>query len=169
MIHQINMTFNPEEDRIVFKLNTVGKEEFRFYFTRRYVKLLWPILLRMAESEYKIRNPETGHLARAVMPFERENALTAANFKTHYSSDIKSYPLGEDIILLSGIRVRNENILCLLPSRGKGIEIKMDSRMLHSFMELLRQTARAAQWDLDQLLGTAQKAGKKAVAEHTIH
>ena len=151
-IHQLNMQYNTEQDRIIFRISTVSKEELRFFFTRRFVKLLWPILLDLIERDYKVREPEKSHIAGIMLPFEHDKMVSNANFAKEYSQDIQDYPLGDEIILLSQIKIKQAsggNILCLLPQKGRGVELNMNEKLLHSFCKLLQDNIKKAGWDLE--------------------
>jgi len=34
-LHQINLGYSPEEDRLLLRINTTGKTEYRLWMTRR--------------------------------------------------------------------------------------------------------------------------------------
>ncbi len=163
-IHQFNLQFSPEQDRIVFRINTINKEEFRFYLTRRYVKLLWPVLMRLLENDYKRREPDKSHMSEVMLEFEQEKVVSKADFKQEYAEDIKTHPLGEETILLSQIKVKpipNGEVLCMLPSDGKGIEFQVNNKFLHTFCKMLRDMAAKAEWDLDSLFQDGPKPQSK--------
>lgn len=172
-IHQFTLQFHPEQDRLVFRMNTVEKEEFRFYFTRRFVKLLWPVLLQMMEDDYKSRRPETvSPMTGAILEFEHEKVISQADFKQRYAEDTEKYPLGKDPVLLGQIRVKkigNASVLCLLPSQGQGVEFHAGSGFLHTFCKLLHDTVAKADWDMRLHLpgeipqGVKPKAGQARV------
>lgn len=150
-IRQFNLQFNPEEDRLIFRLNTVNMEEFRFFFTRRFVKLLWPVLQQLLDNDLKRREPEQTHAAKEILAFEREKVVSQANFKQKYSEEVNQFPLGEDIILLTKIQVKQSprgDILCLHPSSGGGIEFMVNNAFLHPFCKLLEDAVNKAQWEL---------------------
>ncbi|MEO5334425.1 MAG: hypothetical protein H7839_20615, partial [Magnetococcus sp. YQC-5] len=48
-LHQIQMAFSQEEDRLQLRIST-GTHEVRFWLTRRFVKLAWPILQQAIED-----------------------------------------------------------------------------------------------------------------------
>ncbi|OQX04576.1 MAG: hypothetical protein BWK80_53460 [Desulfobacteraceae bacterium IS3] len=151
-IYQFNLQFSPEEDRIVFKLNTFNKEEFRFYLTRRFVKVLWPVLQQLMSNDLRRREPEKSHVAQAVLEFEHEKVLSQTNFTQKYSEEVTTYPLGEELILLFGIRVKQApqgDILCLHNSAGKGIEFMVNNAFLHPFCKLLAENLIRAEWELN--------------------
>jgi hypothetical protein len=152
-IHQFNMQFNPEEDRILFKLNTIHKQEFRFLLTRRFVKLLWPVLLQLLANDLKRREPQVAqHVAKQVLEFEREQVISNADFSQKYAEEVaKTFPLGEEFILLTRIQVKQVpqgDILCLHPTQGQGIEFMVNNAFLHPFCKLLEDSVARAQWEL---------------------
>lgn len=151
-IHQFNMQFHPEQDRIIFRLNTTGHEEFRFYMTRRFVKLLWPVLMQLLEKDYKRREPERSHLANVILPFEHQEVVSKADFNQPFAEQSMAFPLGEEAVLLSRIQVKQGpqgDILCLLPTDGRGIEFGMTPQFIHTFCKLLHDVVSRAEWDMD--------------------
>ena len=150
-IHQFSMIYSPLEDRIVFRLNTLEKEEFKFFLTRRYVKLLWPLLMKMLENDIIQREPEHQHFAGEMLNFEHENIISRSDFGRKYEESSEQFPLGTETILLARIQVKKgpqSDILCLLPEKGKGIELGVNQTFLHTFCKLLKDTVKKADWDL---------------------
>ncbi len=169
-IHQFNLQYNPEQDRIMFRVSTVKREEFRFYLTRRYVKVLWPVLQKVLDTEFKKREPEKAHVASDMVRFEHENIVSRADFKQQYDDRMETHPLGEDYILLARIQVKQGpvNMLCLHPAKGMGIEFHASNMFLHAFCKLLVDTVRKADWDMEHLFGGAQPAVAMNVPK-TLH
>ncbi len=154
-IHQMQMSFVPMEDRILFRMSTANKEEFRLWLTRRYVKLLWQVLqdmLNRATLEHIA--PTANPLAReAIKSFEHQRAIANTNFSSQYEEalDMKR-PLGATPVLVSRIRVHNTEdsgpVLSMHPEDGHGIEIVMNEQLLHSFIGLLVKTLTTTDWNL---------------------
>ena len=167
------MEFLPEEDRIILRLNTVQREAFRFFVTRRYVRVLWPVLHRLLEADFKRREPDKGHVAGDVLDFERQRAMSGANFGKAYAEDEMRFPLGEAVRLLTGVRVKEGpkggNILCLVTAGGKALEFGVNSQFLHTFGELLKATVRKAGWDLDGLFGRPNVQPSRPPGPRVLH
>ena len=49
-VHQIQLKYDAREDRSLLRISTLDKCEYQFWMTRRFTKLLWPVLVRMLES-----------------------------------------------------------------------------------------------------------------------
>lgn len=151
-VHQLNITYLPEEDRMHFKINTMDQEEFGFLFTRRFVKMLLPVFVKKFEEELTKAVVDTPQSKKAIMEFEHESAVSQTNFTKDYHK-AKHYPLGEAPMLVHAFQMKpgpnNAIILCFIPKDKKGIEIGLDPKTLHSFYQLLTQTVKAAEWNLE--------------------
>lgn len=150
-LHQFNLQYSPEEDRLRLRLNTTSKEEFRFLLTRRFVRLLWPVLQKLLQRDYQQREPALSYVADHMVAMEKDSVISQANFKESYQDAVERFPLGEEYLLLSRIQVKNvasKNILCLLPTSGQGIEIPANNRFLHAFCKLLKDGVAKADWNL---------------------
>jgi hypothetical protein len=152
-LHQMQLTFAPEEDRLLFRVNTTGRTrmEFRFWFTRRYVRLLWQALMSMLERRQP-REVAADEIAKTqAIATEHQQAVAQADFQTQYQESAV-FPLGEQPILVSRVSLKEnaqgEQILCLHPTAGQGLEIGLNNQILHSFCKLLADSVRQADWDL---------------------
>jgi hypothetical protein len=61
-LHQLKVDYNAEQDRLLMQIAASDAVELRMWLTRRFVKLLWPLLVKLAEeASPRIRtqaNPE---------------------------------------------------------------------------------------------------------------
>ncbi|MBL8385663.1 MAG: hypothetical protein JNM90_21440 [Burkholderiales bacterium] len=154
-IHQMQVVFDAAEDRLRMRLSTTSGEEFRVFLTRRFVRLLWPELQRTVDRAAAARHPGPA-ARREIVSFEREKALTETDFKTPFQESgqaaPRQFPLGEVPFLATRAQVRIERPgtyrLTLDPQSGRGIELGLDDRLMHSLARLIESAARAAQWDL---------------------
>jgi hypothetical protein len=156
-VHQIQLRYDAQEDRSLLRINTLDKREYTFWMTRRFTKLLWPVLVRMlGATDSVVRQPDPAAKS-AVLSFEHEKAVSSSDFATEYREDAHEAPLGTSPLLLAKIEVKpeapNGPRLGLLPMEGQGLELVMDDKLLHSICTLISQAARSADWDLDFTLG----------------
>lgn len=164
-IHQMQVTFDAAEDRLRMRLSTTSGQEFRLFLTRRFVRLLWPELQTTVEKAAAVKSPAPV-ARREIVSFEREKALAETDFKTPFQespSEVpRSFPLGEAPFLATRAQVRIERPgayrLTLDPQAGRGIELGLDDRLMHSLARLIESAARAAQWDLPFLAPAAEPA-----------
>ena len=151
-LHQIQIRYAPQEDRILLRIKTADRLEFRFWLTRRYVKLLWPMMLKMLSNDQRVRLQADAESRRAVLAFQHEKAVSQSDFSTAFKEDAETLPLGESPVLLAKIQLKQQksggNVLCMHPRSGKGVELAMDETLLHSFSKLLAEAVSTSGWDI---------------------
>lgn len=157
-IHQMQVMFSPEEDRLQLRINTQSRTEFRFWLTRRFVKRFWPGLRRAMEVNVgAVETQETSQEARsAMLDFMHQHAVSQTNFSTQFQEHPAETPLGSKPILITRARLepreRGSYMVSLHPQESHGIEVAMDANLLHSFCKLLMDAVSKADWDLPPLL-----------------
>lgn len=152
-VHQIQLQYHAREDRGLLRINTLDRCEYCFWVTRRFTKLLWPILVRMLESTETVAHQADPATKSAVLSFEHEKAVSSSDFTTEYREGAEKAPLGKSPLLLAKIEVRPDSgrgpRLALLPAEGRGLELVMDDKLLHAMCTMIAKTVRSAEWDLD--------------------
>ena len=158
-LHQIQFRYDPHEDRILLRLTTTTRHEFRFWVTRRYTKLLWAGLTGSAARGAAV----TPALREAVLAIEQEAAIARADFKTEFNEAAISKPLGDTPVLLARLKCTRQDegitLLALHPIQGQGIEIRLDQTLLHSMLKLLAEATQSAEWDLNTSIAQSAPTG----------
>jgi hypothetical protein len=165
-LKQMQIVFVPVEDRLMFRVNTSNRQEFRFWMTRRYVGILWKAVLDMLRKRHVAEKPpevaeKEAPLEAAILSMEHQKAVEKADFKTEYQES--SYlPLGESPTLLAKVAVKvspdqEVPLLCMHPEKGEGIEIALNDQILHSMCRLLSDCAKQADWELKLDFGEAEQ------------
>jgi hypothetical protein len=155
-LHQIHLQYDAHQDRARLHLRTNDSVEFRFWLTRRYVKILWAVLLKMVEADAQLVAPDNPAAREAVVAFRHEQAVQKLDFKTEYEKGEVARPLGDTPVLLAkvqhkqrvGADTTSSNTLVLAPLKGQGIEVNLDTSMVHSLCKLLVGVSEKAQWGL---------------------
>lgn len=156
-LHQIQLRYDAQEDRGLLRISTLDKCEYQFWITRRFAKMLWPILVRMLESTSNVVHQVDETAKSAVLSFEHQKATSRTDFTTKYRDDATRAPLGESPLLLAKVEVKSgpgrPPQLGLHPMEGSGVELAMDDKLLHSLCTLLSKTAKSADWNLELSVG----------------
>ena len=156
-VHQIQLRYDAREDRSLLRISTLDKCEYQFWMTRRFTKLLWPVLVRMLESTGNVAHQQDQAAKLAMLSFDHEKATSSSDFTTKYHDDATRTPLGKSPLLLAKAQVKPDSAnvprLGLHPLEGPGLEIAMDDKLLHSFCTLEAKAAHSADWDLDLSMG----------------
>ncbi|HLS86429.1 MAG TPA: hypothetical protein VK043_09055 [Burkholderiales bacterium] len=169
-LHQLKVDYEAEEDRLLMLVATSDGIEVRLWLTRRFVKLLWPLLVKLAEdASPRIRTQANPEARKALLGLEHEHAVSKADFSKPYDAASHATPLGEKPLLLARIQTgRDRNgqpVVALHPSEGQGITLTFDSVLLHSLCRLLQSAVRKSDWDMElKLPGADASAGSERPA-----
>jgi hypothetical protein len=152
-LHQIKIDFNAEHDRLLMCISTSDRQEVLLWLTRRCVKLLWPLFIKMVEMNERVQLQGASADAKAaLLGMEHEKAVQKADFSKPYEEAGRERPLGAEPLLVARMQTRRDasgaNILTLLPLQGQGINLALDDRLLHSCCKLLQNAVARAEWDL---------------------
>lgn len=141
------------EDRLLLRMNTADAAGFQFWLTRRYVKLLWPVLLSMLETNEQVSVQQTEQAKKEVLSFQHQEATQKMDYAQQYKEEADTQPLGVEPVLLSKIAVKNladgKQMLCMNPEQGQGIELTLNETLLHSICKLLQDTVAKSEWEMD--------------------
>lgn len=172
-LEQIRIDFVAEHDRLLMRLGSGERSEVLLWLTRRCVKLLWPLLIKMAESVPHIAQQAAPEARQALLGMERERALSQANFSKPYAEAGRERPLGAEPIVVARINTgRNEagkHVIVLLPHNGQGVTLQVDDILLHGLCKLLQDVVVKAEWDMVLALPTGATTGSAAAAPRVLN
>lgn len=150
-LQQFSASYVSEQDRLLLRIRSSDDAEFRFWITRRYLALLWPMLMKMADAFSGRKAPGDPLTRNALAELAHGEAVGKADFGSAYQ-DGSLFPLGEEPILLARITVKpmagDTQTLSLLPQQGQGINLNLDEKLVHVLARLLQQGAATAEWGL---------------------
>ncbi len=166
-LNQIQCRYVPLEDRVLLRINSSDHSEFRFWLTRRYVRLLWPVLSQLLQGDPQISQAQDARARQAILAFQHESALSQSSFSQTFREEQAKFPLGETPVLLSRIQTRTttqgQSVLCLHPEQGQGIELNMSRTLLHALTRLLTDAVQKAGWELEASMPAAPAAPAEQV------
>jgi hypothetical protein len=159
-IHQLQVTYQVEEDRVLIKLNTTAGSEFRLSLTRRMVKNLFPHILRvskqMGAATIQGTNPQI-KTNNALEQIKKQELLQLGDFKTPFSNQVSNFPIGEQPLLVTTAHLTHhangslqigfeDNVTDKNGSRG--FQVTLDEPLLFGFMHLLESAIQQADWEI---------------------
>jgi len=169
-IHQIQIGTNEQEDRLLMRLSTTDGSEFRFWLTRRFVKLLWDLLLKMVAWDKAVQQQFDESMRRTVLEIQHEGYARQGDYSKGFEEAPRQFPLGDaPVLLCSGKGVRRADglyVLSLYPAQGQGLDMTLDTRLLHILGKLLRDAVTRADWSLE--LALSQPAPEGAPPETAV-
>lgn len=156
-IHQIQIRHDETEDRLLLRLSTTDNCEFRFWLTRRFTKRLWGMLVQMLEWDRAVKQQVIPETRRTVLEIQHEGYSRQANYAKKFEEPAQEaqrrMPLGEAPVLLAKAKGKKGDngiqMLGLHPLQGQGIDITLDTKLLHIFTRLLREQVAKTDWDVN--------------------
>ena len=142
--------------------------------TRRFVKLLWPLLVQLAEDlSPRIKAQANPEARKALLSLEHEQAVARADFSKPYEAEPVATPLGAEPLLLARIQTGRDPaglpVLALHPSVGNGLTLSFDAVLLHSVCRLIQSAVKKTDWDIDLKLPGAEAQAQETAAPRTIN
>lgn len=150
-LHQMNLSFDAYQDRLLLRVSTTEQTEYRFWLTRRMVKRLWPGLVQLTQSTEPVRRQTAPAARHAMLEFQREQALSEAKFGDPYPAEALRPAVPGEPMLVGNVKLRSEaggHVLVLLPREGEGVTLRLETRLLHALMKLLQDMVARLEWDL---------------------
>lgn len=155
-IYQMRVEFDAPEDRLLMSIISKDGTEFRMLFTRRFVRLLWPNLLKLAESTPEAAAQQSEAARESIVRFQHETAVASTKFTSRYDKDkVVSQYFGEEAVLITEGRIKRTddpkgpNQVMFTAKDGRPVTMAIDDVLLHSMVRLIRNAAGKAGWDLD--------------------
>lgn len=162
-LHQLQVKYIPEEDRMILRINTSKDELLEYYITRRYLKILWTPLgqVLLGDPNFKAYDSES---KKAVFAFEHEkkmlSGITSKPFVEKKKEVKKVEPptlatVPEDkpqFLLFTMAQVLtladSSQALKLCDQQGRGLTLDCNTPALHFLYRLLLSTEPTTGWDL---------------------
>jgi len=159
-LHQMTMSFSPEDDRLLFRVSTTDRTEYRLWFTRRFVRVLWGALMSVLEKEPDLKRALEPKAKRAVMAMQHHEAVDAADFSKQHDEDGFRDLTGSDgpALVVGGsvnpIEGGGANLVMKTLS-GAEYTFALNTNLVHALCRLLIETTLKAEWDLGLAVGDA--------------
>lgn len=152
-IRQVQARYDETHDRVLLRFSTADNAEFRFWFTRRFVRRLWNLLLKALEQDDPVRRQLDTEARKAVLAMRHEGFVQKSNFTRPFEEKTYAHPLGEEPIVVARAdyrpgRTSGSFTLTLRPQHGQGVDLALNASLLHSICKLLIDAVARSDWDL---------------------
>jgi hypothetical protein len=164
-ISQMQMLYVPEEDRILFRVNSADNKQFRLWLTRRYTLLFLKALNGHMASDPDVSIQATPEAKAAIQSFKQEQAMESANFQDQFKEEVAELPLGDEVPLAYRLNYRIEAEILHLgiePKAGQGINLAINRDINASLCQLIKTAAHKAEWQLVDA-GDGYEGGSKVI------
>ena len=180
-IHQLNLQYDPDQDRLIARINTTTGLEIRLWLTRRLTVGFLPLMRRLTDEQIAradVLASAAGSASGVSDPkvreflneFKKDAALQQSDFKTPFKESAEGAATGDDPMLVSDITVTplaNAHLQVKFSAKVPGaaqkreVQIDLDERLMHGFLHLLEKSFVNSQWGL----ATAAPAGPDEAAD----
>lgn len=157
-IHQLSVSHDDRQDRLLLRLNTQDAQEFRFWLTRRMAFRLLPA---MDQSLVRLEAVQPGVAAadpnaqQILTDIKRDAFLQTADFATPFVAQAQQLPLGPEPMLVTDAQLSlqpNGSLQVVFQQKtGDAIQschLNLRSPLVHGLIHLVRQTMAKADWGL---------------------
>jgi hypothetical protein len=137
------------------------------------------MLVQMLEWDRAVKQQLDAQTRNTVLDLQNEAYAREADYTKGFEEPgegaPRRLPLGEAPVLLGKAEGRKRDdgvqMLSLHPLRGTGIDITLDTRLLHIFTRLLREQVATTDWDIDLALypATADAAPAQETRPRTLN
>jgi len=161
-LYQMTAEYVSVHDRIVFRVSTQKRVEYRLWLTRRLVKDLWGVAVKAFELEPEVaQQAHQPGVKKAVMSMKHQEAVQSGDFsRKHDTRTVKPPEIEQKQPLLAISAEINQTDtettrLTFHTAERKDVSLNLTSKMLHAVCHLLQQASDNAGWDLKLSVGDA--------------
>lgn len=151
-INQVNFSYSPAEDRLLFRFNTLNKTEFRMWLTRAMSIKLLGQLQQIVKVSLLREQPGLAAVAmETVGEFRREAVLAKADYVQSFSSAAEIFPLGVQPILVTDVVMDASKPVSVVTFRlaaGQEVNLSLNQDLGIAISKLLSDVAEGSDWSL---------------------
>lgn len=163
-IHQMSVSYLPEQDRMLLRIRASSGEETRMWLTRRLMAGLWPVLSRVL-TDHLLKLEAAGsslagadpQLRQMLADFRKEEFLQHADFDTPYQEAATLAAAGEEPLLVTDVEVTplaqgplrlrfRERPATAGDRPARSAQLEMEPKVMQGLMHLLEQALVQSQW-----------------------
>lgn len=159
-IHQLQLTYSTQEDRLILRINSKENEEIRLFLTRRMLVSFWDILTQAVNHSISqktfddIKNPainSTPEVQKMKQQVQHQDIVDKSDYKTPFNEGNK-FPIGESPALIEKITINTlENTtttLIFYSNNGQNINLNLNQQLLHNLSDLIIKVIPSTDWNI---------------------
>lgn len=169
-LHQLQVSFQPEEDRILFRVSFRKDDEplqqIRAWLTRRLVKRLWPGLLEAMKKQVALDQPMAAHASTEIVSMQHQASLNEirarGDFNVPFSEATDVYPQSETPVIITSVNIQlaaHESArITFVASEKMNFDVCFTKVEFHGFCTVLQDCMKGAEWDIGPALEMPKEA-----------
>lgn len=149
-IQQINIAYNPLEDRLLLKIGFSDEVELAVWLTRRLVKGLWQLLQADEMTALGVSMTDSANAAHIQQVSEKPDAMKKLDFTSEYKPRLN---INQGDILLAKdchiLKSASQQIsLELVCSNGQTIKLMLTHDLIVALTNMLQLVSKETAWEL---------------------
>jgi hypothetical protein len=151
-LHQMTVSFSPQEDRLLLRFGTTSHIEYRLWLTRRLVTELWKGLVKAVENTPDVKVQSEPRVRQAILSMRHQEAVKGGDFSQKPDPVAQPHPLSEKPMLVVGIKSapapQGKTALSFQVEGQKDIGLVLDDKIIHALCHLIVTGVSNAKWGL---------------------
>lgn len=145
-IQQINISYNPVEDRLLLKIGFSDDAELAIWLTRRLARGMWQLLQRN-EGAQGVSGPAAAPSAGSTgRPVVAKKLDFASEYKPRTTINQHEILLAKDCVLLK--TADGQAVLELVCSNGQSVKLALASGLSLALVSMLQLVGKETEWGL---------------------
>ena len=151
-ISQLNVTYHPEQDRLLLRIGLSDNSEILLWLTRRVLKAWWPMLQQscQAVSPNALDSIDDPVQREIMQEFAREAAIHKLDFSEPYQqareNRLKRPLLVEELRLIEG--ANSPVVFEFKALNGQLLRINLNDELVLGLVQMLTLVSEKTDWDL---------------------
>ena len=155
-LHQMNMVYSQEEDRLLLRITTMDHMEYQLWITRRFLSLFWEVLNKVL-NKFEHVDPANLYMdTETQKAYQHQKAIEAADFSKKYEAENYTQ-VNETPILIIGAQVKviSGNVIGIKLDlkNSQTVSFNIPLAMLHALCQMIVSACKTTRWSLDLKMG----------------
>lgn len=177
-IQQLNLGYNPDQDRLLLRIGLSNGEELQVWITQRIAKTLWKLLSGEAQlpsaKPNEINQMSNQAPSQAVQQFQQEvsaaQVLQKMDFATEYQP--RKEVIHQGAVLATKLHLVEQNgqkALELATLEGVGMRLNLNEELTLAICNMLQLATKEASWDIGASAVAANVMVMDAETKQVLH
>lgn len=149
-IQQINIAYNPVEDRLLLRIGFSDDVELAVWLTRRLVKGLWQLLQPDETAAQRMVMADSLAAAQMQQTFEKSGAIQKLDLTSEYKQ--RQAVNQNDILLVKDCHIlkaaNQQTSLELMCTNGQTIKLVLTQKLILALTNMLQLVSKETAWEL---------------------
>ena len=167
-LHQMSMSFDAVQDRLLFRIGTRGNVEHRLWLTRRFVKMMWAPVLKILDRDPDVTQEMPAEAREFMRAWKHQESVSSGGFAKPQEEVPENRPASVDPLLVVKAQFKplddGGSQLVFILDHGGALTLSLNRDQLHAFCHLTVNAVAKAGWQIDLRIGDAAMALPKGDA-----